>query len=157
MFLFVEFVIKFEVGHVYVFADIDLSVYGEEWVEFNFSQVRSKKVEIFFDGYVCVKLLRCPYQINQRKLLYTRKIRLTRRFSLFCYWIYKINKQMKYLASWQGVVYSVTNNCFDLVRQCCRVTLMGRMAIKLASDLCLADLCVPDFKHQLQKILLFFL
>ena len=63
---------------------------------------------------------------------------------------------MKYLASWWGgvVICSVTSGCFDLVGWCCRVMLLGWLAIPLACDLCLAYLCVSDFKHQLQKILL---
>ena len=61
---------------------------------------------------------------------------------------------MKYLAGLRGVVYSATSDCFDLVGRCCRVTLLGPPAIQLACDLCLAYLCVPDFKRRLQKILL---
>ena len=59
---------------------------------------------------------------------------------------------MKYLAGWRGVVYSATSGCFDLVGRCYRVTLSGRPAIQLVCDLCLAYLCVPDFKHRPQKI-----
>ena len=61
---------------------------------------------------------------------------------------------MKYLAGWREVVYPATSGCFDLVGLCCRVTLTGRPSIQLACDLGLAYLCVPDFKHRLQKILL---
>ena len=61
---------------------------------------------------------------------------------------------MKYLAGWRGGVYSATSGCFDLVGRCYRVTLSGRPAIQLAYDLCLPYLCVPDFKHPLQKMLL---
>ena len=61
---------------------------------------------------------------------------------------------MKYLASWQGVVYSATSGYFDLVGWCYQVTLSGRPTIQLAGDLCLAYLCVLDFKHRLQKMLL---
>ena len=61
---------------------------------------------------------------------------------------------MKYLASWWGVVYSAMSGCFDLVGRCYRVTLSGWPAIQLVCALCLAYLCVPDFKHRLQKILL---
>ena len=56
---------------------------------------------------------------------------------------------MKYLAGWQGGVYSATSSCFDLVGRCYRVTLSGRPTIQLAYDLCLAYLCVLDFKHRL--------
>ena len=48
---------------------------------------------------------------------------LTRRFSLFFYWINKINKQMEYLVSWWAVIWSAASGCFDLVRWCCRVML----------------------------------
>ena len=61
---------------------------------------------------------------------------------------------MKYLAGWRGVVYSATSSCFDLVGWCCQATLSGQPAIQLECDLCLTYSCVPDFKHQLQKILL---
>ena len=61
---------------------------------------------------------------------------------------------MKYLAGWQRVVYSATSSCFDLVGRFCRVTLLRRLSIQQACDLCLAYLYVPNFKHQLQKILL---
>ena len=56
------------------------------------------------------------------------------------------------MAGWRGRGCSC--GCFDLVGQCYWVTLSGRMAIQLECDLCLAYLCVPDFKHRLQKILL---
>ena len=36
----------------------------------------------------------------------------------FVYWINKINKRMKYLAGWRGVVYLATSGCFDLVGWC---------------------------------------
>ena len=61
---------------------------------------------------------------------------------------------MKYLAGWRGVVNSATSGCFDLVGPCYSMTLSWRPTIQLAGDLCLAYLCVPDFKHRLQKILL---
>ena len=72
----------------------------------------------------------------------------------FVYWINRINKWMKYLASWWWVVYLVTSGCFDLVGRCCRMTPLGQPAIQLACNLCLAYLYVPNFKHRLQKILL---
>ena len=74
-----------------------------------------------------------------------RKIRLTRRFCL----LNKINKRIKYLSGWRGIVYSVTSGCFDLIGRCYQATLSGRLVI----DLGLAYLCVPDFKHRLQKML----
>ena len=85
------------------------------------------------------------------KRVVARKIRL-----YFVYWINKINKRMKYLAGEQGVVSSVTSGCFDLVGRCCRVTLLGRPAIQLVCDLCLAYSYLPNFKHRHrpQKILL---
>ena len=58
---------------------------------------------------------------------------------------------MKYLASWQGVVHSAMSSYFDLVGRCYQVTLLGRPAIQMACDHCLAYLCVPGFKHRLQK------
>ena len=61
---------------------------------------------------------------------------------------------MKYLTGWWEGIYSVTSGCFDHVGRCCRVTLSGQPVIQLACDLWLAYLCVPDFKHRLQKILL---
>ena len=61
---------------------------------------------------------------------------------------------MKYLAGWSGVVYSAKSGCFDLVEWCYQVMLLGWMAIQLSGDLCLAYLCVPDFKRWLQKMLL---
>ena len=61
---------------------------------------------------------------------------------------------MKYLADGGGVVYLVTSGCFDLVGWCCRVTLLGRLVIPLTCDFCLAYSYLPNFKHQLQKILL---
>ena len=61
---------------------------------------------------------------------------------------------MKYLGGWREVVYLATRGCFDLVGRCYRVTLSGQLVIQLAGDLCLVYLCVPDFKHQLQKMLL---
>ena len=61
---------------------------------------------------------------------------------------------MKYQASWWGVVYLATSSCFDLVRRRYWVMLSGWPAIQLAGDLCLVYLCVPDFKHWLQKMLL---
>ena len=102
---------------------------------------------------------KCPLHLPLVKVIIykhvvARKIRLPRRFSLFVYWINKINKRMKYLASWRGGVYSATSSCFDLVGRCCRVMLLGQHVIQLACDLCLAYLYFPNFKHQLQKILL---
>ena len=32
---------------------------------------------------------------------------------------------MKYLAGWQGGIYSATSGCFDRVWQCCQVTLLA--------------------------------
>ena len=45
------------------------------------------------------------------------------------------------------------SGCFDLVGQYYRVTLLGQLVIQLVCDLYLAYLCVPDFKHRLQKVL----
>ena len=61
---------------------------------------------------------------------------------------------MKYLAGRRGVVYLATSGCFDLVGRCYQVMLSGWPVIQLAGDICLAYLCVPDFKHRLQKILI---
>ena len=59
--------------------------------------------------------------INKRVV--SRKIRLTRRFSLFRLLNNKINKRMEYLAAWQADIWSTASGCFDLVWQCCQVTL----------------------------------
>ena len=103
-----------------------------------------------------ISLERSDFHIVIYKSVVARKIRLTRRFSLFCLLINKRNKWMKYLAGWRGVgvVYSATSGCFDLVGRCCPVTLLGQLAIQLTCDLCLAYLYLPNFKHRLQKILL---
>ena len=72
----------------------------------------------------------------------------------FIYWINKINKKMKYLFGWQGVVNLAMSSCFDLVGPCYRVTLSLWLTIQLLGDLCLAYLWVSDFKQWPQKMLL---
>ena len=73
------------------------------------------------------------------KRVVARKIKLTRRSSLFVYWINKINKRMKYLAGWPGGYLFGDERLLWSFNCLC--------------DLCLAYLYVPDFKHRLQKIL----
>ena len=72
----------------------------------------------------------------------------------FVYWINKINKRMKYLASWQAFIWSAASGCFDLVWRCCRVKALSHgWRFNCPCDLPLPYLCVSDFKHWLQKIL----
>ena len=66
--------------------------------------MRSVKIKIIDEIIVQAKdiKLMVPERIHPviYKLVIARKIRLTGRFSLFFYWINKINKWMKYLAGW---------------------------------------------------------
>ena len=57
------------------------------------------------------------------KRVVARKIRLTRRFSLFCL-LNKLNKQANEISSRQ-TGWSTASSCFDLVWWCCRVILSG--------------------------------
>ena len=72
----------------------------------------------------------------------------------FVYWINKINKRMKYLASWLTFIWSAESNCFDLVWRCFQVTLSATAGDSTA---CVISACpiyvIPGFKHRLQKIL----